>query len=184
MTAVRAAAILCGRDTQPRPADKHLPLLSNGATKRARRSWPASSAPHEISWDAFGPSAESVRAAGSRSGRRSLATRCARPTRKHCAGQARNSRRHCLCLVAGSGSGKVEFAFDDHNPMLVHGSYQGLSRQRQRDAGRRGKGFLGHAAPRLRARRTAIGSRSRDGGVTGRCRPQAAVQFERTTALE
>jgi DNA topoisomerase-3 len=66
--------------------------------------------------------------------------------------------------VAGPGGGKVEFAFDDRKPTLDHGSHQGLSRQRQRDAGGRGNGSLDHAAPHVRARRTATGGRSRDGG--------------------
>ena len=43
-----------------------------------------------------------------------------------------------LRLVAGPGGGKVEFAFDDRKSTLDHGFHQGLSRQRQRDAGGRG----------------------------------------------
>jgi DNA topoisomerase-3 len=69
-----------------------------------------------------------------------------------------------LRLVASPGGGKVEFVFDDRKPTPDHSSHQGLSRQRQRDAGGRGNGSLGQAAPRVRARRTATSDRSRDGG--------------------
>jgi DNA topoisomerase-3 len=69
-----------------------------------------------------------------------------------------------LRLVAGPGGGKVECAFDDHKPTRDPGVPQALSRKRQRDAGGQGKDPLGHAAPRVRARRTPAGGRGRDGG--------------------
>jgi DNA topoisomerase-3 len=70
-----------------------------------------------------------------------------------------------LRLVAGPGGGKIEFAFEERAPAPDHGGHQALSRQRRRDAAvEQENGPAGHAAPRVRARRTATGRRGRDSG--------------------
>jgi DNA topoisomerase-3 len=70
-----------------------------------------------------------------------------------------------LRLVEGPGGGKIEFAFEERAPAPDHGGHQALSRQRRRDAAVGPEnGPAGHAAPRVRARRTATGRRGRDSG--------------------